>query len=122
MGWANCGNDSDGRPIGYAHSATCDEPGCTAKIHRGIAYACGNMHGELDWACEKYFCASHLSKWLLVEGEVQPVCASCYREAKQYACDNPSDAAELVAWFEKDEGPSWRQPVEVEGKEEASDG
>lgn len=72
MGWANCGSDSKGRPIGYAHSARCDHPGCDAKIDRGLAYACGGMHGRgtlggdeaVDWdawsiACEGYFCEAH---------------------------------------------------------------
>lgn len=59
MGWANCGTDSQGRAIGYAHEATCDHPGCDAKIHRGLAYACGIMHGEDEWSCEKYFCEKH---------------------------------------------------------------
>lgn len=35
MGWANCGTDDLGRPIGYAHAATCDEPGCSKEIDRG---------------------------------------------------------------------------------------
>lgn len=60
MGWANCGNDSSGRPIGYANSATCDHPGCKVKIDRGLSYACGNMHGETTWGCERYFCSKHL--------------------------------------------------------------
>lgn len=73
MGWANCGEDSSGRPIGYAHSATCDLPGCGKQIDRGLAYACGGMHGTemlggdeaVDWsadfgACERYFCEDHL--------------------------------------------------------------
>lgn len=60
MGWADCGFDSQGRPIGYAHEAVCDHPGCNAKIDRGLAYACGGEHlGGADY-CEKYFCAEHL--------------------------------------------------------------
>jgi len=64
MGWADCGVDSNGRPIGYAFRATCDQSGCDAKIDRGLAYACGDMHGEGseegDTYCEKYFCYDHL--------------------------------------------------------------
>lgn len=59
MGWADCGTDSRGRPIGYAFEATCDEPGCEEKIDRGLSYACGGMHGE-DSSCEEYFCPAHL--------------------------------------------------------------
>lgn len=61
MGWANCGTDSKGRQIGYAHEATCDHPGCTEKIDRGLAYACGGMHGSDSYMCEGYFCPEHLT-------------------------------------------------------------
>lgn len=60
MSWANCGDDSKGRPIGYAHAAICDHPGCTEEIDRGLSYACGGMHGEDCDYCEGYFCAEHL--------------------------------------------------------------
>jgi len=60
MGWANCGEDSQGRPIGYAHEATCDYPGCNAKINRGLSYACGGMHGEDEFSCDRYFCEKHM--------------------------------------------------------------
>ncbi len=46
MGWANCGEDSQGRPIGYAHEGICDHPGCEARIDRGLEFACGGMHGD----------------------------------------------------------------------------
>lgn len=60
MGWADCGKDSKGRPIGYAFEATCDEPGCAREISRGLDYACGGMHGEAGDYCERYFCHRHL--------------------------------------------------------------
>lgn len=60
MGWANCGDDSQGRPIGYAVDAICDYPDCSREIHRGLAHACGNMHGETEYSCEGYFCYKHL--------------------------------------------------------------
>ena len=59
MGWGNCGKDSKGRPIGYYFEATCDYSVCDEKIDRGLAYACGGMHGE-DPGCEGYFCSNHL--------------------------------------------------------------
>lgn len=62
MGWGDCGTDSKGRPIGYLFPAICDEPGCGKAIDRGLAYACGGMHGENDgWDCEGYFCPDHLT-------------------------------------------------------------
>ena len=59
MGWGNCGEDSQGRPIGYSHEATCDEDGCDKVIDRGLSYVCGDMHGEDEVSCEKYFCETH---------------------------------------------------------------
>ena len=76
MGWANCGTDSKGRPIGYAHDATCDHPGCDAKIHRGLSYACGDMHGEDEISCEGYFCEEHRVV-VSVNGETHTVCLAC---------------------------------------------
>lgn len=81
MGWADCGTDSKGRPIGYAHAATCDEPGCEAVLDRGLEYACGGMHGPLDLrgnatCCEGYFCAAHRA----VGNDGVSRCAKCDAE------------------------------------------
>lgn len=70
MGWGNCGTDSKGRSIGYCHEAVCDHPGCDKEIDRGLAYACGSMHGTeilggeyTGSSCEKYFCYAHLEMY-----------------------------------------------------------
>lgn len=76
MGWADCGTDDSGRPIGYAFEATCDYPGCTAEIHRGLAYACGYMHGETEHGCDKYFCEKHLV--YVGENFDSQLCPDCY--------------------------------------------
>lgn len=101
MGWANCGTDSKGRPIGYAHAATCDHPGCEAQIDRGLSYACGGMHGEratvADDAdvCEGYFCPEHLDVLEIPDGDdgsrwVQ-ACSTCVERApKCSSCGMPS--------------------------------
>ena len=60
MGWASCGEDSQGRPIGYAHPGACDHTDCSTGLHRGVDAACGGMHGEDEYSCEKYFCWDHL--------------------------------------------------------------
>lgn len=78
MGWANCGTDREGRPIGYAHEAVCDHDGCTKEIDRGLDFACGGMHGEDEYSCEKYFCWDHRS-YIDVETTMGPVCADCQR-------------------------------------------
>jgi len=97
MGWANCGSDSRGRPIGYAHAATCDEPGCDAVIDRGLSYACGDMHGPQDredgWCCDRYFCGKHL-----MPGANVPLCASCLKERRE------GFVADASAFLERNEG------------------
>lgn len=78
MSWANCGNDSMGRPIGYAHPAKCDQEGCEAEIDRGLSYACGGMHGNTEIACEKYFCEEHLANFVIEDEETCVcVCTEC---------------------------------------------
>ncbi len=74
MGWAHCGEDSKGRPIGYGEKATCDHEGCDKKIDRGMGFACGETHGESEWSCEGYFCSEHLS---YVDGPSSPLCPKC---------------------------------------------
>jgi hypothetical protein len=80
MGWGDCGDDSEGRPIGYVFEAKCDHKGCEVKIDRGLSYACGGMHGTghyVDFDCEKYFCSTHLYTIETEEGEVHSICFSC---------------------------------------------
>ncbi len=60
MGWGDCGEDSEGRPIGYVFEAVCDELECSEEIDRGLAHACGGIHGEDEYSCEQYFCPKHL--------------------------------------------------------------
>lgn len=77
MGWADCGTDSKGRPIGYAFEAKCDHPGCNEEIDRGLSYACGDMHGQTEVGCEGYFCEKHRATWVLVGREDHSVCDTC---------------------------------------------
>lgn len=78
MGWGNCGLDSKGRPIGYVFAAICDHPGCTAKIDRGLSYVCGQMHGEDEYSCEKYFCPQHKTKYVeMCDKDTTTVCDEC---------------------------------------------
>ncbi len=59
MGYAFCGV-YNGREIGYAIQAECDQPKCHEKIDKGMAYACGGTHlGGADY-CDRYFCYDHL--------------------------------------------------------------
>ena len=88
MGWADCGTDSEGRPIGYAFDATCDDPGCNEKIVRGLSYACGGMHLDTEYGCEKYFCEEHLFYPYNIPDDFldvdYPVCSECIKLLEEY--------------------------------------
>lgn len=62
MGWGY-GINGAGREVGYTVAATCDHPGCEAKIDRGLGYACGQRHDRCDdpeeARCGGYFCKEH---------------------------------------------------------------
>ncbi|MEB5557002.1 hypothetical protein GOP97_14635 [Vibrio cholerae] len=78
MSWSNCGVDSQGRPIGYVFAGKCDQDGCNVMINRGLSYACGDMHGETEFGCEKYFCEEHRSNWVEPEGDrMVKICNAC---------------------------------------------
>lgn len=84
MGWAHCGEDSEGREIGYSVEAVCDHPECEKIIDRGMAYACGSQHGGGDGTpdyvyCEKYFCGDHLYL-----GHEHQQCMACFKEEENY--------------------------------------
>jgi hypothetical protein len=72
MGWAY-GTLGD-REIGYGVEATCEHPGCTKGIDRGLAYACGGMHGADERSCIRYVCVDH--QYPAPDGEGH-VCAAC---------------------------------------------
>ena len=106
MGYANCGKDSQGRPIGYAVDAICDHDGCDAVIDRGMGYACGGDHGLMthsnhpmgeNLSCEKYFCGKHLYMMTVPysldrdEPIVATLCESCLNEAKVMMEERPLD-------------------------------
>ena len=80
MGWADCGEDSTGRPIGYAHEGFCDHLGCDKVIGRGLAYACGGMHGAGEFYCEMYFCSRHLYLTDIPDDTVLFLCEDCSKE------------------------------------------
>jgi hypothetical protein len=77
MGWSNCGTDSKGRPIGYAHEAVCDYDGCNNVIDRGLSYACGGMHGHNGVDCDGYYCPQHLRTFVEHDGHECTVCDTC---------------------------------------------
>jgi len=78
MGWGSGTTDS-GKDIGYMVDATCEHPGCTEEINRGLSYACGGEHGEDEVSCDGYFCNSHRKNWVDRDGtgDCVMVCDSC---------------------------------------------
>lgn len=104
MGWANCGEDSKGRPIGYAHSAKCDHSGCKEKIDRGLSYVCGDMHGEDEVSCERYFCPDHRQNFIKRvddDREIQ-ICNECAIAARKAGFVMDEEEGVLV-WVEEAE-------------------
>lgn len=100
MGWGDCGQDSQGRNIGYVFPATCDFPGCKEKIDRGLAYACGGMHGEDSYSCEKYFCYNHKNKHIdTPDGDCLSICQNCLTNAIECGWDE-----EPEKWIEEKDG------------------
>lgn len=84
MGWAHCGTDDRGRPIGYAVAARCDARFCFRRIDRGLSYVCGKMHGGEN-GCGGYFCSRHLTYG---DDELEPkkavqMCHGCVAEQEQ---------------------------------------
>lgn len=77
MGWSNCGNDTGGRPIGYQFDAVCDHVGCTKIINRGLAHACGGIHGPSECSCDEYFCDEHLLMVKNKDGQTIQLCVDC---------------------------------------------
>ena len=92
MGWGNCGEDSQGRPIGYVFEGVCDHEGCSVQINRGLSYACGDMHGAADCYCEKYFCSEHLTYAWSEDGEEmlfdKYLCFKCSKDLEEYHKEN----------------------------------
>ena len=102
MGWADCGKDSKGRNIGYAFGGTCDFPGCTKEINRGLSYACGGMHGEDEYSCEKYFCSDHLKIFEKPDGsgDCISICPECYFQALESGYEKLLESSKEQGFFE----------------------
>lgn len=96
MGWANCGEDKNGRPIGYAHEATCDHPGCEEEIDRGLGHVCGEMHGEDEVSCGGYFCEGHRTVIEDHQGDCVSVCDACHALAIENGYDEESGAWKVL--------------------------
>lgn len=103
MGWAY--GFVNGRDVGYGVPAVCDKPDCDEKIDRGLAYLCGDMHGD-EFGCGLYFCSRHLMyrRPKELDHSVQK-CPRCYLYKSPY--EPKSDIEEWVFWKLND--ASWEQ-------------
>lgn len=93
MGWSGPTPNAEGRMIGYAVEATCDDPDCEEKIDRGLAYVCGDMHDGDEHSCGMYFCYSHLYMGVGLPNQMCGPCADRYRE------ENPEIIEAAIADF-----------------------
>lgn len=77
MTWEESGKDSHGEPIGYEYECVCAHPGCERMIDRGAYYACGDIHGDSEYTCEKYFCDEHKNNSVIDNGNEIRICDEC---------------------------------------------
>lgn len=47
------------RDVGYGVPSVCDQPGCGAAIHRGLACVCGGQLNGGEFGRELFLCAKH---------------------------------------------------------------
>ena len=103
MGWSIGYDENWQRDIGYGVPATCDHPGCNAKIDRGLAHVCANQepYGGED-GCGLYFCHAHL---------IGGMCERCTAKTDDGPYIAPfvasPDHPEWIEWKLADE--SWRE-------------
>lgn len=102
MGWA-CGYSSKWeRDVGYGVPALCDHPRCGKRIHRGLAYVCGDEPDGGEAGCGLFFCDEHR-----FHGDVG-LCRRCF-DCKGPFRPSP-DLAEWIAHKLSDETwAKWRE-------------
>lgn len=79
MGWSIGWCSNWRRDIGYGVPSQCDHPKCKKRIHRGVAYVCGGVHG--DDGCGLHFCSKHL---LYADNKDSPVCERCAADKEAF--------------------------------------
>lgn len=83
MGWSIGFDERWNRDIGYGVPATCDHPGCGAKIDRGLSYVCGGQPYGGDHGCGLFFCEAH-TKFAGQRREYASLCLRCYHGRTAY--------------------------------------
>lgn len=102
MSYAIGYDSTNQRDIGYGVPATCEHPGCTEEIDRGMGHACGG--GFPEDGCGRYFCGKHGGGW---------TCAACTAEADPFPLkpDHPDWVRHKLtdpSWAKwRAENPAW---------------
>lgn len=91
MGWSIGFDTTWQRDVGYGVPAQCDQPTCTAEIHRGLAYVCGGEPYGGEHGCGLYFCEAHL---LYADANHQQ-CKRCVDGGEPF-----TPTADLTEWLE----------------------
>lgn len=116
MSWAVGWSPTWYRDIGYGVPATCDQPGCGARIDRGLAYVCGAEPEGGEEGCGLFFCTAHQ-----IGGDQK--CNRC--DAAEDPHEPTPDVAEWLRHKLTD--PSWAEwratyPVRTENARKALEG
>ncbi len=138
MGYAVGYDERWARDVGYGVPATCDHPGCTAEINRGLDYVCGQDVFGGEHGCGLYFCHDHLESAYTPDGngdllddngeEYPKMCKKCvtsHETGTQQDFFVPTP--DLPAWIEHKltdaDWASWRDghPADVEALQAALD-
>jgi len=112
MGWSIGYDEKWQRDIGYGVPATCDHPGCTETIDRGLSYVCGGEPHGGDRGCGLYFCSTHMY-WGDKDDDPQ-MCRQCCDGKEPF--EPKPDTKEWISWKLVEESwEKWRQenPKEV---------
>jgi hypothetical protein len=100
MGWSLGYDTNWQRDIGYGVPATCDHPGCGAKIDRGLSYVCGGEPYGGDAGCGLYFCDEHLPGR---DKNFRQLCERCAKKRKPF-----KPTPDVKEWaHHKAAHPSW---------------
>lgn len=108
MGWSIGFDEHWQRDIGYGVPAYCDQPGCDAEIHRGLAFVCGGEPYGGERGCGLYFCAKHLFLQDAAYAHSEDVAQLCERCSDGQPPFEPKP--DHPAWIRhKQTHPSWAE-------------
>ncbi|MGQ5267715.1 hypothetical protein [Xanthomonas arboricola] len=103
MSWAIGYSERWKRDVGYGVPATCDHPGCTAEIDRGLGHICGGEPDGGTHGCGLFFCAEHRQFSTSRRGNAE-LCIACLYMHRDPFKPTP-DVDEWLRW--KLTNPSW---------------